>query len=424
MSDALDCLTRLGEPQAYGGNPAHWDEAMAARPAGPLPFLDIAAIPARRRALGLADDADAPMAAAAAAIAADPDLAQFLWYIHWRVYVAPERGIPWGAPSLDRRLGDLSGAAYMLLGLEFPLFLTAVHRKRGYPPDVTAETLKQIVAYDINHRRGRGWPGMYGNQFPWFATYLTDPYVRLGRLEFQLHTYRGGVNAWRRTRDGAVLALAEDGVRVDATGLRLRQDAPPNEGWTTRYVEEEAVVVGSPVDPAGRILPGTVRLDRSEWGPCLRRGDGVLDMHIPAGGGMTWEACADSFRRALAFFPHYHPDLPFVGVVVSTWFMDPQLAEVLPQTANPLRLQRATYMYPPPPAPGGMWFIFQQSTDDPAKLPRDSSLRRALAAFLETGRTWHGGGMFLLREDMAHPREGMYRERFARLRAELSMNAP
>jgi len=421
-----DCLQCLGEAQAFGGNPPHWAEAMAVRPPGDLAFLDRATLVSRRCAAGLAADADAPLLAAATAVAADPALAQLAWYLHWRVFIVPEQGIPWGAPTLEPRLGALAGAFYLLLSLEFPVRLAALHRQRGYPPGVSAETSQQIASYDGNHRRGRGCPGMYESQFPWLATYFTDPYVRLGRFEFQLHGYGGGVTAWRRPRDGAVLALAEDGTRVDAEGLRLRHDAPPAEGWTTHLAEDQAAVTGNPVAPGGQILQSTVRLDRREWVSCLRQGDIVLDLHIPAGGGMDWDSCVDSFRRAFEFFAQHHPAQAFAAVVVSTWFMDPRLAELLPATANPLRLQRATYLYPTHPEPGGLWFVFLRpmATADPATLPRDTSLRRALAAFLDTGRKWHGGGMFLLREDMREPGDGLYRRKFPALCRELGLVPP
>jgi hypothetical protein len=243
--------------------------------------------------------------------------------------------------------------------------------------------------------------------------------VRLGRLEFQLASYAGGVTAWRRPRDGAVLALAEDGVRVDAGGLRLSHDAPPKEGWTAHLLETPDTVVGSPIDPVGRIWPPSVRLDRREWTPCLRGGDLVLHLHIPAGGGMTWDACVDSFRRALDFFPRHHADRPFVAATLGTWFMDPRLAEILPPAANPLRLQRASYLFPTPPAPGGLWFVFFTPTSDPSSLPRDTSLRRALAEFLDRGGKWNGGGAFVLREHMPNLREGCYRAGFASLCAEM-----
>ncbi|MCX7935964.1 MAG: acyltransferase domain-containing protein, partial [Planctomycetota bacterium] len=214
-------LSALGEPEAYGGKPPFWEEAMAARPAGELPFLALDTLAGRIKAAGLSADRYQPLADMARTIASDPALSALAWYLFWRVFCAPEKGQPWGAPSLLKRLGNQAGLFYELLALEFPSRLYAYHRTLGYPPEVTEETIKQISSYEGNHLRGRSCPGIYERQFPWLATYLIQPYVRLGRLEYQLHPYGGGVQVWRRSSDGAVLALAEDGARVAANGLLL-----------------------------------------------------------------------------------------------------------------------------------------------------------------------------------------------------------
>jgi hypothetical protein len=415
---AQTVLQDIQEPAAYGGNPPFWAEALAALPAGILPFLDPATLSARRAAAGLPAGHDAGLAGMAATVAADPALRCLAWYLHWRMFIAPEHDIPWGAPSLLRHLGERAGTFYMLLALEFAPRLSAWHRQLGYPQTVTDQTLRQITAFESNHLRGRGVSGIYESQFPWLATYLVQPYVRLGRLEYQLHSYAGGVSVWKRATDGQVLALAEEGTRVADDGLQLAATAPASAGWTARLEDTAGAVTGFPVDPAGRILRMPVRLDRTAWTPCFSKGTTVLDLHIPAGGGMDWDAIVASLREALDFFPRHHPDRPFAALVVNTWFMDPRLADLLPAESNPLRFQRAVYLHPVPPNPGSLWFVFLRdtATADPTTLPRDTSLQRRLAGFLEGGGTWHGGGMFLLPEEMRHPREGFYRDRFRALR--------
>ncbi len=426
MNDVMTAqavLDAIREPAAYGGNPAHWDEALAELPAGPLAFLEPGALPARRAAVGLPPARDSLLATVAATIAGDPALRRFAWYLHWRIFVRPEHGSPWGAPSLVSRLGDQAGMFYELLALEFAPRLAAWHARLGYPHAVTEQTLQQIDSYEGNHLRGRGLPGLYENQVVWLATYLVQPYVRLGRFEYQLHPYGGGVSVWRRATDGQVVALAEDGTRVAEDGLQLAGEAPAAEGWTTRLEETPNAVSGFPVDPAGRIVRVPVRLDRALWTPVFSKGSTVLDLHIPAGGGMAWDALVSSFRQALEFFARHHAGQPFAALVVSTWFMDPRLAELLP-ASNPARFQRAVHLYPVAPSPGGLWFVFLQdtATADPATLPRQTSLQRSLAAFLETGQKWHGGGMFLLPEDMRNPRDGRYRDRFRALRGDLGLD--
>jgi hypothetical protein len=104
--------------------------------------------------------------------------------------------------------------------------------------------------------------------------------------------------------------------------------------------------------------------------------------------------------------------------------MDPRLDGLLPPDGNPLRFQRAVHLYPTPPAPDSLWFVFLRPVSGApvSSLPRDTSLQRSLIRFLEEGGTWHGGGFFLLREHMADPEPDGYRRRFRELALELGIS--
>jgi hypothetical protein len=286
---------------------------------------------------------------------------------------------------------------------------------------VTAETVLEIGCYEEAHIKGDGIPGIYAGSYSWFATYLEMPFVRLGRLEYQLHEYDGGVNVYKRASDGAVLALSDDGIRVADDGLRLNGKAPADTGWTTALKATGNSVTGNPVDPRGRILRREITLPLPEWEKILTEGDTVLDIHIPYGGGMGWDLVFESLNRATAFFSRHHPDRPIRGIVVTTWFMDPRLDGLLPADSNPVRFQRACHLYPSYPSPGSIWFVFLCPVEStpPDKLPRGTSVQRALAGFLEKGGIWHGGSMFILPSDVPQLRENIYRDGFDRLAKEL-----
>jgi hypothetical protein len=420
--DARTVLEALQEPQAYGGNPPDWNEAMTALPRDPLPFLDKAALPGRIGEAGLLENHIGPLSDMIDLVAADGNLRLLAWYLHWRTFLVPQKGVLWGAPPLEKRLGPAAGLFYMLLALEFPPRLRAYHRGFGYPEEVTRETIRQLSCYEFNHLHGRGTQGVYERQFPWLSNYFLQPFVRLGRLEYQMSPYRGGVNVWKRSSDGAVLALADGGSRVDGEGLLAEADA---DSWTTLLKEADGSVAGHPVDPAGAVRRKEVRLPRPGWAPYLRAGDPVLNLHIPSGGGMDWVSVTDSFRKAVDFFKRYHPDRPWKALVVGTWFMDPRLDGLLPPDGNPIRFQHAVHLYPTPPQPDSLWFVFLRPVAgaDPSSLPRETSLQRTLAGFLESGKNWHGGGMFLLPEDMEDPQPDGYRKRFRSLARELGIDS-
>lgn len=407
----------LGLPGIAGTLAPQWDEAMADMPADPAAALCAYDLPVLRAVLGLAPDTDAVIAAAAAALASDADLARLGWYLHWRIYRAPLLGPAWGLTDLPGPRAAISGGFFLLLALPLAQALPELHRRRGYDPAITADTLREAACFDANHRAATGRPGIFASQFPFFRCYLADePLVRLGRLEFQFRPWRGGATVWRRA-DGAVMALAEAGTQVAADGLRAAT------GWEATLAVDAAAAVGHPITPDGRILPQRVRLPRPAWSPCLASGDPIADVHIPAGGRMDWAACADAFRRAVAFADRHLRVRPRAAVC-QTWFLDPRLAELLPADANPLHFQRAVHLFPTAPDPGSLWFVFLRPTPagtDPATLPQDTSLRRALAGFLADGKTWHGGGMFALWDDLSALHDGFYRERWAATLAALAV---
>lgn len=406
---AAAVLHSLGEVPPASPWP-HWDEAMAALPSAP-DLLDPVLVAARAGMAGLPAGNLRLLDEVRIRIAADPALLRLAWYAHWRILVAPQHGTFQGGPGLDAHLGGLAGMFWQLVSLGFPAALAALHRRRGYPAEVTAATAACIAEYDANHRRGTGRAGSYPGQVGWLSTYLVDdPYVRLGRFAFQSHPWRGQAGLWRNPA-GEVLALAEPGKRVDANGLIAPAEVPDQDVWTTTLAGSEAAVTGYPISGDGRILRRTVTLEQPAWTPLLRPGDRCLDIHIPAGGGMDWTACADALRQAAAFFPRHHPDQPAAAFACTTWFLDPQLAGLLPADANPLRLQRHAYLVPCDPWQGGLWFVFLRPTPagvDVATLPQTTSLQRTLAAHLAAGGRWHGGSLLIPVADLATLDEGRY----------------
>jgi len=75
---------------------------------------------------------------------------------------------------------------------------------------------------------------------------------------------------------------------------------------------------------------------------------------------------------------------------------------MLPLESNILRWQREGYLYPNGPGDNDFaTFVFGTSTIDPATVPRDTRLRRAVIAHLERGGQLRCGGYFLLRRDLS-----------------------
>jgi len=254
-----------------------------------------------------------------------------------------------------------------------------------------------------------GGIGIVLSQIYWTRHYPACRLFRLGRMEYMIRPFRGGVLAFRNRGTGEVVALSPHGVRYTGEGQVAWE---PEGGWTARLDRTPERVAGSVISPRGAAQARELTLGLREWECVLAPGDSTLDMHIPEGGRMTLEACGDSMRRAAAFFARFFPNQLCRSVTCGSWIFNTQFERIPLSSDNLVRFQRELYLFPTPSnGRDGLWFIFLQNEVDPRTAPRDTSLRRAVADFLATGERWRSGGMFFLVDDLPRFGTQCYRAR-------------
>ena len=402
-----EVLSSLGESATIEEVRPQWEESMGVLPAKRPFFLTPREIDRLSEYCGLPADVRPALDATAERIAADPALLRLAWHGYRRLYWAPQSSFTkW--PSLGTSLGENCGVFYLLLALGVVPAMRAFHRSAGIPDSVTRETCVQVRCMSENYAHGsNGRLGIYRRQLGWLRQYTGKfVYVRLGRLEYALHSFGGGAEVYRHRQTGRVMALAEEGQRFDAEGYMPAAAAPDvPAGWTATLRSDADAVTGHPICPGGHALRDRATLPAAEWQRVLAKGDFVLNMHIPAGGGLTPEACEESLKSAAAFFRKHFPETAPAAVVCRSWMFSNLLEHCLPPEANLVRFLRELYLFPTPnSATAALWFIFLQDDFDPATAPRDTSLRRAVLDFLAQGHPWRDGGMFILMDDI--PRYG------------------
>lgn len=72
----------------------------------------------------------------------------------------------------------------------------------------------------------------------------------------------------------------------------------------------------------------------------LKKGDPVLDVHIPAAGPLDTEECIKSFRLAESFYPRFFPDFKFKCFTCHSWLLDRSIEDLLPTDSNIIRFGR------------------------------------------------------------------------------------
>jgi hypothetical protein len=179
----------------------------------------------------------------------------------------------------------------------------------------------------------------------------------------------------------------------------------PDGAWTASLAVEPDAICGHRLPPIGYAERAVTRLPRATWREVLAPGTAVLYLHIPQGAPLDTEACRTSLVDAGQFFAAHFSAPPFVAFACHSWLLDPQLANVLPETSNLVRFQRQMYLVPTQDdGRGAFFFSFDVVPEDLRQAPRDTTLRRALVDHVLGGGHWRGGGCFLFPEDL--PRWG------------------
>ncbi len=123
----------------------------------------------------------------------------------------------------------------------------------------------------------------------------------------------------------------------------------------------------------------------------------VLDVHIPAFEPLLPDAVDASFDAARRFFPRHFPEEHYESATCTSWLLDEQLAEYLPETSNILAFQRRFELVAEDGADADAFvleFVFRRPRERPdlladlALLPQHTTLQRGIVAHLRAGRHW------------------------------------
>lgn len=231
-------------------------------------------------------------------------------------------------PQLPGALGPPGRCFYLHLYAATIPATRAWHEALGIPDDVSWATLRDVSRHEAIHRRIHGTTGI--DSPAWMMIHLRGAIFELGRLQFAPFHFKSG------------------------------------DGW--------------PDDAAG-----------AELGEGFRPGQAALDVHIPAGGPLDFEECEASYRDAAGFFDKYFPSPVRRVATCTSWLLDDQLAEFLPETSNIIRFQRAFTL-----VPGGRdadegvrRFVFlNRGHTEPDPTPRTRLERGVLAHFAAGRHFW------------------------------------
>jgi hypothetical protein len=113
--------------------------------------------------------------------------------------------------------------------------------------------------------------------------------------------------------------------------------------------------------------------------PGVEPGEWVVGVHIPEAGSLTPASVDDSLTQAKEFFARYFPDRPVRTATLTSWLLDPVLAEQLPAESNMAAFNRRFTPYGEPfdGASSAVYFTFRtRDVEHLDQLPRETTLQR------------------------------------------------
>lgn len=400
-----EALLKIGEADKINSFPEEWrDSQFTSWHADPS--FDSETIRESASFCGFNDDEVAQLVATASKAASDEALGIVIKSLFRAVFTGDKNRMRWPYVTFTAHLGNDDGAATIIAALGMVPLVREMHERNNVDEKITRDTCRQIKDYSNTFVTGRGRVGIYPNQFGWLRNYIIDSllYLRFSRFEFMTKSdyLPARVYCHKVTREKVVFVGEE--LNFDKSGFALEWgDATPETAFRSSFEIKDNIACGNTVDPEGRTSEETMSINLAEYDLVLGPDMPVLDMHIPAGGGMTPEIADKSFSDAKKFYMSL-PDesrRPY-GAICHSWIFNPNLPEILPESSNLNKLLKKVHLLPRPcPATDGLWFIFlTDGAFDIKTARRDTSLQKSVLEYIESGKRWRTGGMFILMDDI------------------------
>jgi len=405
MIQIENILSELQAPDLLEAVKPHWQESLASFPDGGPDFLRPEQVKTNLQWCGFEAEVEPALVGVAGKITANSSLLYLAWHYYRMIYDYEANSSPLRFVPLEKALGDDAAIFYLLIALAIVPRMRVFHRRLGVPEQVTRETCLQVKCFCENYRRSHGGRLGIFEQIGWLKNYVNGTlFFRLGRFEYWSHPFNQDYKVYRHRRDGRIIALAGPAWKINSSGLLEGVGAEAAECtscWQTVLKQNSSGTYGFPINPRGFVEQSPVTLPETDWECVMEKGVPVLGLHIPVGGGMSPEKCADSFRQAFAFFRRFFPSPAPRAIICASWMFSPILEQILPADSNLTSFMRELYLCPNNyRGNDALWFIFLQKPFDLATAPRETSLQRAVISYLQAGNIWYNGLMFFMADDL------------------------
>jgi len=120
----------------------------------------------------------------------------------------------------------------------------------------------------------------------------------------------------------------------------------------------------------------------------IKKGDNVMEVHIPRTGPLSPRECEESFELAKEFFTKYYPEYEYKYFTCHSWLMDENLKELLPENSNILKFRNMFEVFCAEESYAALRFIFKWNAKkaDINTFEAKTSLEKNIKAWVQDGK--------------------------------------
>ena len=382
----------------------HWKDSQAVLTSGDIFFLKQEYIVDSCKFLNLPQDITKAAILASEKVNNDFCLRELAWYFHYCLFHAsdyPQNYITsW--PPLISTMKKETGVFYLLVIMSGLEKVRKYYQSNLIPLAILKDTMSDIKRKLEEYQRENGIYGLDRKQVKWLPNHFYGKIFQLGRLQFEVGTFKEKIRVFRHIDKKTVVSLSGNGVyyRKDGyvNGAGSVYDRVP---WMAQLQFGDNRISGYPIAPSGRVIREKIVLALSSWEQVLAIGDRVLHIHIPAGSPLSLEQCKLSFNLAVEFFSTYFPQDQFKAFVCNSWLLDNQFQNFLPQNSNIVKFQKELFLFSIVSNQNDILkAIFGNDYSNFAKIEPKTTLHKVDIQHLLKGNHFRGGAGFLLLEDL------------------------
>lgn len=274
-------------------------------------------------------------------------------------------------PYVDEKFGKHASLFYLHAALEKLPFAEKRYSELGISEEIFIETLRDISTWVTNAYNLVGYYCI--RNIGWIWRHLEAKLFRLGRLQYMPIEFKDNIHSFIHKQTGETLLLCGDGMEIRANGdlQGVCHKEKTLDGFVSSFTETSSHYIGHPITPYGKGLSETLSLSKAEWTHALKKGDYILDIHIPKDGDFSITALQSSYQMAKNFFSCYFPKYNLKGMYCGTWLFTPQLQEILPTSSKIVKFQRLFYLYPHAGSKQFAWnFVFNDLVTPETATPK------------------------------------------------------